>query len=158
MRAVIGAVVLAAAALAACSTPYQDMGFTGGVRAEQMTATTYRISARGNTWTSKTSVRDYVMLKAAETTVASGNTHFVIVGAEDASRTSTYVTGGIAETSYHSGGATTIYSPPRIETDFKPGQDVYIRVLTIPDGRQPPAGMVAADEIIQFIGARVKQK
>ena len=34
--------------LVGCSTPYQSMGFSGGVEAQQMTSNTYRIVARGN--------------------------------------------------------------------------------------------------------------
>jgi hypothetical protein len=64
---------------AGCATPYQDMGFSGGVLAQQMTANTFRIVARGNGYTGTTTVQDYVMLKAAETAIQNGGTHFVIV-------------------------------------------------------------------------------
>jgi uncharacterized lipoprotein len=72
--------------LAACSTGYQEMGLTGGVKAEQMSADTFRVTARGNGLTEKTTVEDYVLLKAAETTKEAGGTHFVIINAEDASK------------------------------------------------------------------------
>lgn len=42
------ALMLAAGLLAGCATSYGDMGFSGGVRADQMSADTYRIVARGN--------------------------------------------------------------------------------------------------------------
>jgi hypothetical protein len=41
-----------ALALAACGTRYQEMGFTEGVTAQQVTVDTYRIIARGNGATS----------------------------------------------------------------------------------------------------------
>ena len=56
--------------LAGCSTPYQEMGFTGGVKSQQATADTYRIISRGNSYTSGTTIQDYTLLKAAETTRA----------------------------------------------------------------------------------------
>ena len=54
--------------LAGCGTKYQEMGFTGGVAAEQMSANVYRIKSRGNGYTSNSTIQDYVLLKAAETT------------------------------------------------------------------------------------------
>lgn len=50
-----------------CATPYQEMGFSGGVSSQQMTANTFRIIARGNGYTGSVAVQDYAMLKAAET-------------------------------------------------------------------------------------------
>ena len=52
--------------LAGCATKYQEMGFTGGVAAERITADTYRIVARGNGYTGNTTIQDYALLKAAE--------------------------------------------------------------------------------------------
>jgi hypothetical protein len=34
--------------LGGCATKYQEMGFTGGVAAQQITADTWRIQSRGN--------------------------------------------------------------------------------------------------------------
>lgn len=68
-----------------CATPYQEMGFSGGVLAQQMTANSFRNVARGNGYTGTTRVQDYLMLKAAETTLQNGGTHFAIITASDAS-------------------------------------------------------------------------
>lgn len=148
-------IFLIAAALAGCSTPYQDMGFTGGVSAQQLTSDTFRIQARGNSYTSGTAVQDYLMVKAAETTVKNGGTHFAVVSAENASSTSQIVTGGTARTEFYGNTAVTRYTPPVATNVFKPGQDAYIRVLKIPQGQQPPAGAISAAEILQYVGPRV---
>jgi len=74
------------------------MGIMGGVESQQMTSNTFRIVARGNGYTGGTQIQDYTLLKAAETTKAAGGTHFIIVGAADASRTGTIVTPGQATT------------------------------------------------------------
>lgn len=66
--------LLGALALASCATKYQEMGFTGGVAAQQITSDTYRIVARGNGYTGNTAIQDYALLKAAETTIAAGGT------------------------------------------------------------------------------------
>lgn len=135
--------MMVALALAGCSTPYQEMGFLGGVSAERITSETYRIVSRGNAYTGGTAVQDYVLLKAAETTKQAGGTHFALISAGDASRVS-------YDTSYGSGWAST-------SATVSPGKDAYIRVLKIRPGEQPPPGVFFADEIIQFTGARVKR-
>ena len=56
MRGRVAALVVLG--LVGCSTPYQSMGFSGGVEAQQMTANTYRIVARGNGYTSGTVIQD----------------------------------------------------------------------------------------------------
>ena len=97
------------------------------------------------------------MLKAAETTVQQGGTHFLVVDAADASDTSQIVTGGTAQTTFNGNTATTNYTPPTIQNVFKPGQDAYIRVLNVQAGQSPPQGAIAASEIMQFVGSRVKR-
>lgn len=131
-------------ALAGCATKYQEMGFSGGVAAQQITADTFRISARGNAYTGSTTVQDYVLLKAAETTKAAGASHFVLISAGDAARVSYNIT------------APSQYSPGSVNSVVKPGQDAYIRVLRLAPGQQVQ-GAISADEIIQFTGPRVKR-
>src|SRR4051794_6818971 len=85
MRKIVVALGLAVA-LAGCQTQYGEMNpITGGVTAEQVTTDVYRISAKGNGYTSAARVQDFVLLKAAETTLAAGATHFALVGAQNTS-------------------------------------------------------------------------
>lgn len=142
--------------LAGCATKYQDMGFTGGVAAEQISSDTWRILARGNGYTSSETVQDYVLLKAAETTQTQGGTHFVIVGENQANQAVQITTGGSATTSVVGNTAYTSYSPPVTSTMIKPGQNVYIKVVRLGPGQQAQ-GAISAAEIIQFTGARVKR-
>lgn len=138
--------------LTACATKYQEMGFSGGVAAQQVTADTWRIQSRGNAYTSSAMVQDYVLLKAAETTKAAGGTHFVLISAADATRVETMTTPGTATTTVSGGTAFTTYQPGYTSEFIKPGQDAYIRVL-----RGPAAGALSADEIIRFTGSRVQR-
>ncbi|MBC7871100.1 MAG: hypothetical protein H7Y09_09710 [Chitinophagaceae bacterium] len=144
-------------ALTACATKYQDMGMAGGVAAQQMTKDTYRIVSRGNGYTAPTVVQDYTMLKAAETTKRHGGTHFIVVDASDASRTDQLVLPGSATSTLIGNQVHTTYSPATAHAIFKPGQDAYIRVVTVAAGATPPAGAVSADEIISFVGPRVER-
>jgi hypothetical protein len=149
--------VIACCAVAGCSTPYQEMGFTGGVSAQQMTADTYRIISRGNAYTGSTTIQDYTLLKAAETTKLAGATHFLIISAADASRSGAIVSPGQATTTFYGNTASTTYSPATVHNFIKPGQDTYIRVITVAPGQAPPNGAFLADEIIQFVGSRVSR-
>jgi hypothetical protein len=152
----IGLAILLAV-LGGCATPYQEMGFSGGVQAQQMTTDTFRIVARGNAYTGGTAIQDYTILKAAETAKQAGATHFAVISASDASRTGTIVTPGQAHTSFSGNTAYTTYSPATAHHYVKPGQDTYIRIFAILPGQQPPPGALSADEIIQFVGGRIKR-
>jgi hypothetical protein len=144
-------------ALGACSTKYQDMGLAGGVSAQQMTADSFRIVARGNGYTGHTQIEDYTMLKAAETAKANGATHFVLISAADASSVGQFVTPGNATTTVSGRTAYTTYSPSQVQSVYRPGQNTYIRLVNVMPGTQPPAGAILADEIIRFVGSRVNR-
>ena len=145
-----------ALSLGACATKYHEMGFTGGVAAEQITTDTWRIMARGNGWTGGTRVQDFVLMKAAETTRANGGSHFIIGSSQDASSQGVIETPGTATTTFAGRTAFTTFSPGSVHTYVKPGQDAYVRVLKIPPGAQPPPGALDANEIIRFIGPRLQ--
>ena len=150
-------IALIAVVLAGCSTPYQEMGFAGGVKSQQVTGNTFRIVARGNGYTAGTTVQDYALLKAAETTKAAGGTHFKIVSGSDASSTGYIETSSTARTTVTGNTAYTTFNPGSVHRYVKPGQDTYIRIFTVAPEQSPPPGAVSADEIIQFVGSRVKR-
>jgi hypothetical protein len=144
-----------ACVLAGCATKYQEMGFTGGVAAEQVTADVFRIKSRGNAYTAQSTVQDYVLLNAAET--AKGASHFIMISAADATRVDTIVTPGTANTSVYGNTAYTTYSPATSTPIVKPGQDAFVKLVRLAPGQPPPAGAMSADEIITFIGRRVER-
>jgi hypothetical protein len=63
---------------------------------------------------------------------------------------------GTSTTTFSGNTAYTTRSPGYVDNIIKPGQDVHIRVLRLAPGQQIP-GVYSADEIIQFIGPRVKR-
>jgi hypothetical protein len=148
---------MAACSAAACATKYQEMGWTGGVSAQPITNDTYRVKAGGNAYTASSTVQDYVLLKAAETTVAAGKTHFVIINAEDTSKREIDQDAGVMNTTVHGSVTLTTYTPGSTSVTVKPGKDVYIRVFT-PKPNEPaiPNG-IRAEEIIANIGPRVRR-
>ena len=156
-------IVLAATALlvAGCATEYGDMGFSGGVRADQISANQYRIVSRGNGYSNATSIADYAIRKAAEVTLESGNEWFLVLGRDDqtgvslsATTTPTQTTGTVntwGNTATYS--ATTYGGIVNIQTVVKPGEDLMIRVGS---GPQPDAAYNAA-ETLRYVAPRTSQ-
>ena len=97
-----------------------------------------------------------MLLKSAETTQSAGATHFVIINAENANRTETIVSPGTSTTSFVGNRAYTTTTPGSVDNVIKPGQDVYIRVLKLAPGQQVQ-GAYSAEEIIRFVGPRVRR-
>jgi hypothetical protein len=126
-------VIAASLLMAACSaspnpTAYGEMVGDRGVRAFQISADTYRIEARGNGWTAGHAVRDYAMLKAAETARASGASHFDILQRNDL--TETHVT--------------------RNDQFEKPAEELVIKIHS-----RPGSSSFSADEVIKSVSPRV---
>lgn len=152
------AVVGLALALSGClSTPYQERGFTGGVQAQQITSNTWRITARGNGFTSDSTVQDFALLKAAETTLAAGGTHFIILAVEDAERRSVGYTPTTVNTSVYGNNATSYVTGGAPYTIVKPGQNLIIQVVSVGLGRAAPANSFSASEIVSIVGSRVRR-
>jgi hypothetical protein len=142
--------------LASCLTPYQPMGLTGGVSARQITSDTFQIVARGNGYTSSEKVRDFVLLKSAETAVSSGHTHFLIIGTSDERRIGIFSNPGTATTNFVDSTAFTTFSPVMTHSFEQPGQDALIRVVT-PSAQVPVPGAIEAAEILRFVAPRLRR-
>lgn len=163
-----------ALSLTACQTPYQGMGFGGGVSASVIDGTHARISAKGNGFTDSATIQEYALLKAAEVTTAANKHYFKIVNASDTTRHTSYTTptqsyttttgtvnantyGNNVYGSYQGNTSTTTYGGQT--TNFvKPGTDVIIRMFFEGevDAKQP--GVFDAAAIMQNLGAKyIKQ-
>lgn len=130
------------------------MGLMGGVAAAPIANDTYRISASGNGYTDPTTIQDFALLKAAETTLEAGKTHFTIVGDRDATSTTTQNTGG----SFNNyGGGFVSYNPGINYNVVKPGQDLMIRVWTPGPKDMMPPNTFSAQEVFNNINPRVKR-
>jgi hypothetical protein len=151
-------IVLVAATLCGCATKYQDMGFTGGVTAEPVMTDVYRIVARGNGYTSQDRIQDFSLMKAAETTLAAGGSHFVIVDQSNRTKVDVGQTPGIAQTNVVGNTAFTTYTPGTTYNIVKPGEALLIRVLRLRPGETPPPAAFAAQDIVNTMGPRLKQQ
>ena len=145
--------------LSACATSYQSSGLTGGFRDIQLAPDVFRVSFRGNSFTSQDRVQDFALLRAAELTLANGCRYFGVISSADQSRTDTYVSPGSAYTSgtvsmygntgYYSG--TTNYTAPQVHTYYKPGVGMMIRTF-----KTQPEGGFAFDA--EFIANSIRAK
>ena len=137
--------------LSGCATQYNNgkMGATGGVEAQFITNDTARISSRGNAFTDRTRIFEFVLLKAAETAVENGYTHFAIIESADASKMGSITTPGSAQTSIYGNTAYTTYSPGSTTNYIKPGQDTLVRFC-----KGQCTGMMRASEVISNLGSK----
>jgi len=101
-------------ALAGCATPYQKDGLTGGFTETQLSDNVWRVSFRGNGYTSGTRAEDYALLRCAELTLEKGFTHFGLMAGNVSNDvgavtmpTTTTTTGFVSGYGIYSGSSTT---------------------------------------------------
>jgi hypothetical protein len=145
-----------AVTLAGCATKYQDMGFAGGVAAEPVMTDVYRIVARGNGYTAQARVQNFVLLKAAETTLGAGGSHFIVLDQSNQTNVAVGQTPGSLQTNVYGRTAFTTYTPGTTYNIVKPGQDVMIRVVRLKPGETPPPGAFPAQDIANTLGPRLR--
>lgn len=161
MRTVVSAI--SALALAGCATAYGEMGFSGGVAAERMSADTFRIKSRANHFTDKTVAADYALLQAAEAAASACVSHFRIIDSDNRTTTSNWVSPSSTTTNWSSsynggrgsGSLSTVYNPGQELTFVQPGLDLYIQGVNPSGGYRPSPGLFSAQEVITYTGSRV---
>jgi len=132
--------VAAGFTLTGCVTPYQSMGFLGGVRATKVNANTMRIFSQGNGYTSFFLIDAYARLKAAEVTIAHGYDFFQIIDFNDSSRVQNIS-----------------FSPYTSTPVTKPEETLLIKMFKGPKPADAGGDYLDAREIKQNIGALVKR-
>lgn len=126
-------VSILALAVGGCASPYQSSGFGGGFSEMQMAQDTYRIQFRGNAFTGSDATSEMAILRAAELTLQSGYTNFVILGAGDSTDRSYYAQPGVTNTSLtptYGGGynATSTSSGGVITPIDKPKSEIIVKM------------------------------
>lgn len=132
-----------------CTTPYQEMGATGGVRAEAIGYDRYRVSGLINAYTSPPLVVDYMILKAAETAMKNGATHFIVESVTDNTTVNSYATPGVVNCFNY----TCIATPPAVQHAVIPAGHIIIKLAR----GSPPRDAVDAREVMDTIGKRVRR-
>lgn len=145
-------IAAAAAILAGCATPYQEMGLTGGVSATQITSDTVQIIARGNGYSDPDTIQRFALRKAAETTVAAGFDVFFISDQANRSQRGTESFG------YATGGYGGLWGSGTSWEVIKPGQTLMVKMLRYPAPSPMPPGMYDAREILKFLAPPIVGK
>ncbi len=145
--------------LVGCSTPYQSNGFRGGFTETQLAPDVFRVTFRGNAYTSGERAQDFALLRAAELTLRSGHTFFAIVNESNATTASSFTTpsqttttgnvSAVGNTAYYSENTTTM--PGQTYTFFRPSSGMLIRCFTM-----KPEGIFTFDAA--FLQNSLKQK
>lgn len=75
-----------------CSTSYQSDSFTGGYTETQLADNIYKVSFRGNGYTSRSKAEDFTLLRCAELTLQQGYRFFIVIDGRNSSSSSTITT------------------------------------------------------------------
>ena len=104
-------IIVAILLIQGCATPYQSKGFIGGYDEIQIDTNVFKVSFRGNGYTSRERATNFTLLRSAELALENGFTYFAIVDEKNSTRTyttpttfNTVSTGYGSYTTYTSGG------------------------------------------------------
>lgn len=84
--------IMAIVFLVGCATAYQQQGLTGGFSETQLDDNVWRVSFKGNAYTSRDRAADFTLLRSAELALDNGYYYFVIVDSEKYSKNSSFTT------------------------------------------------------------------
>ena len=78
--------------LSGCATQYQRQSFTGGFTETQLDHNVYRVTFKGNGYTSAERAADLSLLRCAELTIEKGYAYFAVVDSRENTSHSTFTT------------------------------------------------------------------
>jgi hypothetical protein len=121
--------------LIGCATGYTSSGFTGGYSDTQLAPDVFRVTFKGNGYTSAERVQDFALLRAADLALTNGYTHFGILGEASGASQGSFTTPGqsysTANVQVYGRSAfvtgQTTYIPGQTFTFFKPHTGLMIK-------------------------------
>lgn len=78
--------------ISGCATPYQNNAFAGGYSETQLDKNVYKVSFKGNGYTSKERASDFALLRSAEIALDNGYKYFAIVNKDSYTKEGAYTT------------------------------------------------------------------
>ena len=78
--------------IAGCATGYSESGFRGGYEETQLSPDVFRVSFKGNAYTSMDRAADFTLLRSAELALENGFPYFIIVDEKQWTKNETYTT------------------------------------------------------------------
>jgi hypothetical protein len=124
-----------------CNTSYEE-----GAKAVRVDETTAIITAAGNRYTKPEAVYQYVMRKAADTTLAAGYDVFTVIQDSDTTKVVSETQGG---GSNGNGGVNPVYT----FTSIRPGERVMIKFSRGPKSSDASASTFDARDVLKFAEA-----
>ena len=113
-----------ALSIGGCATTYQKAGFTGGFSEVRLAENRFKVSFKGNAFTSREKAKDYTLLRSAELCQEKGYKYFVIINEDNYIKTvttttplrahttgSTYGNAYNSRTTFSGGGSNTLKKP-----------------------------------------------
>lgn len=87
--------------LAGCATAYQPQKITGGYTDFSLSETTYRVRFKGNNYTSRNKVEQFLLYRCAELTTQLGYDHFVLLNEDTLDISDPFAQAGIFPRNYY---------------------------------------------------------
>ena len=148
------------AALTGCAGMFEETPYADAVQVARLGGTTLLVVGGVNARTPDARVQDYVLLRAAEETLAAGYGHFRVLEQRDSSQLISTTTGGYTVvTDYNGKGDAddeTTYVPGETSTTRLPGNTLVVRMYKGPKPPDAAGSVYDAAEVVRFVGPRVK--
>lgn len=109
MRAGLAAVLIS---LAGCATAYELENATGGYSDFLEEDTTYRVRFKGNNYTPRDQVEDFLLYRCAELTDQLGYDHFLMVSSDTLDISDTFARAGAFPRNYYATALIKVYNRP----------------------------------------------
>ena len=162
MRTKLAGVALGAALmLAACATPYGEMGLLGGTEVEEVGPARLVVRAKGNGFTSQQTVDNFAFLRAAEEAENRGYAAFQLLEGRDISTEEVVHIRGLSQeqTRVNRFGyreTVTTYDPGTDVVAMEPGSEIVVRLVPGPVREPVPADVFVAADVIRFLGPELR--
>jgi hypothetical protein len=111
-RLVRAGVVAVLIPLAGCATAYQQEKITGGYTDFSLAETTYRVRFKGNNYTSRDKVEQFLLYRCAELTDQLGYDHFILVSSDTLDISDPFAKAGLFPRNYYATALIKVFRQP----------------------------------------------
>jgi hypothetical protein len=111
-RLVRAGIVAALIPLAGCATAYRPENITGGYIDFQVVDTTYRVRFKGNNYTSREKVEQFLLYLCAEVTTQLGYDHFLLVSSDTLDISDPFAKAGVFPRNYYATALIKVFRQP----------------------------------------------
>jgi hypothetical protein len=98
--------------LAGCATAYQPEKLTGGYTDSSLAETTYRVRFKGNNYTSRDKVEQFLLYRCAELTDQLGYDHFILVSSDTLDISDPFAKAGLFPRNYYATALIKVFHRP----------------------------------------------